>query len=126
MKEIEHDLVSTNNSNQVQETVKEQLAVALYWFRHDRNSVSLQEVANWAGLGKETGHTFTQHIMSAILKPHFMNTYIGFLTADEKEIAKMWVEKHSCAAWRNGWCFFDGTLVLLGYCPAWFGKSYFD
>jgi len=45
----------------------------------------------------------------------------------EKEEAKQWVEKYSkCPAWRDGWCFVDGTLVPLAFRPYWYGQSYFD
>ncbi|KAE9396664.1 hypothetical protein BT96DRAFT_958144 [Gymnopus androsaceus JB14] len=37
----------------------------------------------------------------------------GCQMRDEKEEAKKWVERHSCKAWRNGWCFVDGTLIPL-------------
>ncbi|KAF5341489.1 hypothetical protein D9758_013933 [Tetrapyrgos nigripes] len=29
-------------------------------------------------------------------------------------------------AWRNGWCFVDGTFIPLAYQPYWYGESYFD
>ena len=48
------------------------------------------------------------------------------LTEDEKEDAKMWVEAHSCKAWRDGWCLVDGTLIPLYDRPHWYGESYFD
>jgi hypothetical protein len=48
-------------------------------------------------------------------------------TPGEKEEAKQWVEKRSsCPAWRDGWCFVDGTLIPLAFRPFWYGQSYFD
>jgi len=64
--------------------------------------------------------------MTAILHPGFMKDAVHWLTETEKENTKIWVEKHSCHAWHDGWCFVDGTLVLLATWPAWYGESYFD
>ncbi|KAG2062433.1 hypothetical protein BDR04DRAFT_1131202 [Suillus decipiens] len=41
--------------------------------------------------------------MTAVLCPSFYESAVQFPTADEKELAKSWVEAHSCHAWRNGW-----------------------
>ena len=64
--------------------------------------------------------------MTAILRPEFMKDAVCWPTDEEKESAKIWVEQHSCHAWRGGWCFVDGTLVPLAIRPAWYGESYFD
>ena len=120
------DPVFQNNSRNPQAPVEEQLAVTLYRFGHDGNAASLQGIANWAGLGKGTVHKYTRRVMTAILRPQFMNEAVRLPTPEEKEAAKAWVEKHSCKAWRHGWCFVDGTLVPLCNRPYWFGESYFD
>ncbi|KJA19583.1 hypothetical protein HYPSUDRAFT_69146 [Hypholoma sublateritium FD-334 SS-4] len=105
------DPVFQNNSHSPQAPVEEQLAVTLYCFGHDGNAASLQNIANWAGLGKGTVHK---------------NEAVWLPTTEEKEAAKKWVESHSCKAWRHGWCFVDGTLIPLHNWPYWFGESYFD
>lgn len=120
------DPVFSNNSNNAQISVEEQLAVTLYRFGHDGNASGLQSVANWAGLGKGTVHLVTRRVMTAILRPGFMEEAVRFPTPEEKEMAKQWVESHSCKAWRDGWCLVDGTLVPLAERPHWFGASYFD
>lgn len=81
---------------------------------------------NWAGLAKGTIHLITCHVMMAILDLEFMAEAVRFPTEEEKEEAKEWVEQHSCAAWHNGWCLVDGTLVPLALWPNWYGESYFD
>jgi len=45
---IEHDPIFTNNSNNSQMPVEEQVAITLYQFGHDGNASGLQAVANWA------------------------------------------------------------------------------
>ncbi|KAF8158712.1 hypothetical protein BJ912DRAFT_375503 [Pholiota molesta] len=123
---IADDEVFTNNSNNSQMPVDEQLAIALYRFGHDGNAASLQAVANWAGVAKGTVVLATRRVLTALLRPSFMDEAVRFPTPEEKEEAKEWVESHSCKAWRGGWCMVDGTLVPLADKPTWFGESYFD
>jgi hypothetical protein len=86
----------------------------------------LQAVANWAGLAKGTVHLITRRVLTAVLRPDFMKSAVRMPTPEEKEKAKSWVKKHSCHAWRHGWCFVDGTLIPLDERPTWYGESYFD
>ena len=123
---LQNDIVFQNNSSKPQMPVEEQLAVALYRFGHDGNAASVQGVANWAGVGKGTVLLVTHRVMTAILRLEFMDEAVHFPDAEEKEVAKKWVHRHSCKAWRNGWCLVDGTLVPLAERPHWFGESYFD
>lgn len=123
---LEDDPVFFNNSNHPQLPVDQQLAVALYRFGHDGNAASIQGVANWAGLGKGTVHLITRRVMTAVLRPEFMQSAVRMPTQEEKDKAKRWVANHSCHRWRHGWCFVDGTLVPLDERPTWYGESYFD
>lgn len=123
---IEDDPIFINHSQNPQMPVEEQLAITLYRFGHDGNASGLQSVANWAGVGKGTVSIVTKQIMTAVLRPSFMKDAVRWPTEEEKEEAKQYVEQHSCHAWRNGWCFVDGTLVPLAARPAWYGESYFD
>ena len=110
---IELDPVFQNNSNNVQTSVEEQLAITLYHFGHNGNTTSLQSIANWAAVGKGTVLLVTQWAMTEILRAEFMDEAICFPTSEEKKAAKKWVHKHLCRAWCNGWCFVDGILVPL-------------
>jgi hypothetical protein len=123
---ISDDPVFFNESNTPQQPVEEQLTIMLFWFGHYGNVASLQNVANWAGVGKGTVTVATQHVMTAILCLTFMQESVRFPTSEEKEEAKVWVETHSCKAWRDGWCLVDGTLIPLYARPFWYGESYFD
>ncbi|KAJ7300947.1 hypothetical protein DFH08DRAFT_724820 [Mycena albidolilacea] len=123
---LQDDPVFFNNSNHPQLPVEQQVAVALYRFGHDGNAASIQAVANWAGMGKGTVHLITRRVMTAVLRPGFMQNAVRMPTTPEKDRAKEWVQAHSCKAWRNGWCFVDGTLVPLDQRPTWYGESYFD
>lgn len=126
VKELENDPVFANDSNHAQLPVDQQLAVALYRFGHDGNAASIQSVANWAGLGKGTVHLITRRVLTAVLRPEFMQSAVRMPTPEEKEKAKSWVQNHSCRSWRHGWCFVDGTLIPLDERPTWYRESYFD
>jgi hypothetical protein len=110
---ISGDPVFFNHTNNPQLAVEDQLAITLYCFGHNGNAASLQDVANWAGVGKVTVTLCTRRVMTAILRQDFMAEAVHFLTEREKEEAKAWVHTHSCWAWRHGWCFVDGTLIPL-------------
>ncbi|TBU54356.1 hypothetical protein BD310DRAFT_828267, partial [Dichomitus squalens] len=123
---LQGDAVFSNDSENAQISVEEQVAITLYRFGHFGNAAGLQKVAEWAGYGKGTVDLVTRRVMTAVLRPDFLAEAICLPTQEEKEKAKAWVEKHSCKAWRNGWCMVDGTLVPLDERPFWYGESYFD
>jgi hypothetical protein len=126
VQKISNDPIFFNQSNNPQIPIEDQLSILLYRLGHHGNAAGLQKVANWAGAGKGTVTLATRRVMTAILRPEFMREAVHFPTAEEKEEAKVWVEEHSCKAWRNGWCLVDGTLVPLDARPYWYGESYFD
>lgn len=117
---------SSGNSPNKQTPVEYQLAVTLYRFGHFGNAASIDDIAKWSGLGKGTIFLVTHRVMTAVLRKDFMEEATGLPTEEEKEEAKRWIEKHSCEAWRDGWCMVDGTLIPLYERPFWFGESYFD
>ena len=111
VEKIEDDPIFSNNSQNDQMPVEHQLAILLYRFGHFGNAASLDDVAKWAGYAKGTVILATRRVMTAILCPEFMDKAVSYPTAEEKEEAKVWIEKHSCYEWRDGWCMVDGTLV---------------
>ena len=125
--EIGSNPLFINRSRHPQMPIDYQLAITLFRFGHYGNAAGLQRVADWAGVGKGTVLVATRRVMGAILRSSFKDQAIRIPTPGEKEEAKQWVEKCSkCPAWRDGWCFVDGTLVPLAFRPFWFGQSYFD
>jgi hypothetical protein len=123
---LESSPVFHNNSQHAQMPVSFQVAITLYRFGHYRNGVSLQKVADWAGIGKGTVENVTRRVIAAILRTSFRNCVMHTPTHEEKRRAKSWVRKHSCKAWRHGYCMVDGTLIPLDERPFWFGESYYN
>ncbi|KAF9039982.1 hypothetical protein BJ165DRAFT_1416426 [Panaeolus papilionaceus] len=126
VKALKKDPAFQNNSQNKQTPVCHQIAIALYRFGHSGNACSLDKVAKWSGYAKGTVVLATKRVMTAILRPEFLHQHVRLPTSEEKEEAKKWIEKHSCSAWRDGWCMVDGTLVPLYERPHWYGESYFD
>ena len=107
-------------------SIKDQLAIMLFYFRLYSNAASLEQVREWAGTSKGLVKLTTQRVMTALLSPDFMKDAVQLPTDEEKEEAKEWVEEHSCKAWHDGWCLVDGTLIPLYTQPYWYGESYFN
>src|SRR5882724_10031061 len=118
--------VFLNNSNNEQMSVEHQVAIALYRFGHYGNAVSTVKVALSAGFGYGTVRLATKRVMVALCSERFHRSAIRWTSEEAKEVAKAWVEDHSCPGWRDGWLMVDGTLVPLFMCPAHFGNNWFD
>lgn len=116
------DHVFHNKSEYMQMPVKEQVTIMLYQIGHYGNSASLQEIANCAGCRKGTVDLVTRCVMTALLHPDFLKKNIHYPTLEEN--TKVWVEAHSCKAWRDGRCMVDDTLVPLNEQSLWYGESY--
>ncbi|PPQ74561.1 hypothetical protein CVT24_004353 [Panaeolus cyanescens] len=124
---LETDPVFSNSSSQDQMPVEHQVAIMLYRFGHSGNGVGLNKVARWSGYSKGTIVLATRRVLTAILRPSFLQDMISLPTQEEKEEAKEWVGMRAkCDAWRDGWCMVDGTLIPLHARPYWYGESYFD
>lgn len=126
LESIIEDPIFYNNSNNPQLPVEQQLAITLYRFGRYGNSSGVQDVAHWAGVGAGYVTLATRRVILALTRPAFRTQHIRLPNAMEKEAAKQWVEDHSCAEWRDGWCLVDGTLIPLYSRPHFFGESYFD
>jgi hypothetical protein len=126
LKKISDDPVFMNNSPNAQTPIETQLGIVLWRFGHSGNAASQQQVADFGDVGKGTVTLITRRVLTALLRPSFINEAVRMPTQAEKDDAKAWVRTHSCKAWRNGWCLVDGTLIPLYDRPHWYGESYFD
>ncbi|KIK53488.1 hypothetical protein GYMLUDRAFT_63653 [Collybiopsis luxurians FD-317 M1] len=77
VQQIEHDNIFSNQSQNSQMSVEEQLAIMLYQFGHYGNGVSLPGVACWAGIGKGSVLLVTKRVMVALLQPHMLQAMCG-------------------------------------------------
>ncbi|KAI0721742.1 hypothetical protein C8Q72DRAFT_890274 [Fomitopsis betulina] len=112
---IGNDPIFSNQSNNDQMPLADQVAITLFRFGHSGNGVRLTRVAAWSGYAKGTILLTTCQVMMAILRKEFMEEAVLPVTEDEKEVSKRWVEAHSCRAWRNDSPDKDFSYVLLCY-----------
>ena len=57
----------------------------------------------------------------------FICDVVEWVSIEEKEEAKHWVEKTSgCPTWRDGYCMVDGRLIRLFDKPAFFREVYYN
>lgn len=128
------DLVSTlrdhevfqNHSNNPQLPIEQQLLIALYRFGHYGNAASTMKVALQFGVSYRMVHLATARVMKACCTDKFRCASVQWPTAAAQELAKEWIEAHSCPAWRNRWLMVDGTLVPIYRRPGHFGNAFFD
>jgi hypothetical protein len=73
----------------------------------------LERVRKWASTSKGLVKLAMCRVMTALLSPDFIKQAVQLPTDEKKVEAKIWVEKHSCRASRNGWCLVNGTLIPL-------------
>ncbi|KAG6882683.1 hypothetical protein C0992_010977 [Termitomyces sp. T32_za158] len=69
---IINDSIFSNNSQNKQMPVEEQLAITLYHFGHYSNATGLDKVAKWSGYAKGTILLATRHVMMALLWQDFI------------------------------------------------------
>ncbi|KAF7319715.1 DDE Tnp4 domain-containing protein [Mycena kentingensis (nom. inval.)] len=117
--------VFTNNSNNPQAPVEEQLAVTLYRLGQYGNGASVQDIARIAGCSEGSVENFTNRVFTAIKSLH--DLFVRPLTEEEKEKEKEWIEESIGfgGLWREGWIMYDGTIVPLFAKPALNGQGYY-
>ena len=91
---------------------------------HYGNAISLNDVAEWAGVSVGVVNDCTKRCMIAVLSLH--DTYVALPTAEEKEASKAWAEATVLPQWRNGFLAVDGTTIPLFQKPGFHGEVWYD
>lgn len=115
-----------NQSNNPQLPVSIQLAIFLNRAGHYGNAVSLEDVAQWAGVSTGSVVNCTHRVMIALLEEH--DRYISFPAGDSEdaELARQFAESRTCPEWRRGFLAIDGSTINLFAKPSYFGESFYD
>jgi hypothetical protein len=115
-----------NQSNNPQLPVAIQLAIFLNRAGHYGNAISLEDVAQWAGVSVGSVVNCTNRVMGAILAQH--DHFVGFpaLDSQDAEQARHFVESRTCPEWRNGIFAVDGSTIDLYAKPGFHGEVFFD
>ncbi|KAF7310261.1 DDE Tnp4 domain-containing protein [Mycena indigotica] len=122
---IKDHTIFSNNSNNPQTPIEQQLAVTLYRLGRYGNGASIEDIARIAGCSEGSVENFTNRVFTAIEALH--DLFVRPLTTAEKEVEKDWVEQNVGfgGLWREGWIMYDGTIVPLYAKPALNGQGYY-
>ncbi|KAG2071486.1 hypothetical protein BDR04DRAFT_1194035, partial [Suillus decipiens] len=115
--QISRHAIFINHSNNMQLPVAVQLAIFLNHIGHYGNTISPEDVAQWAGVSVS---------LVTILDLH--DTFIAFptLDLDDVENAHKFVEERSCPEWRNGIFAVDGSAINLYEKPGLYSEAFYD
>ena len=115
-----------NQSNNPQLPVAIQLAIFLNRAGHYGNAISLEDVAQWAGISIGSVVNCTNRVMGALLDQH--DHFVGFpaLDSQDAEHARDFVQSQTCSEWRNGIFAIDGSTIDLYAKPGFHGEVFFD
>ncbi|KIJ60258.1 hypothetical protein HYDPIDRAFT_99136, partial [Hydnomerulius pinastri MD-312] len=115
-----------SRSNNPQLPVALQLAIFLHCADHYGNAISLEDVAQWAGVSVESVINCTNRTITALLDQH--DAFIQFPQPNsvDAERAKAYTEKATCPEWRNGFLAGDGSGLPLYQKPGCFGETFYD
>lgn len=122
---IEDHRVFTNDSNNAQTPVEQQLAVTLFQMGRYGNGASLEDIAHQAGCSKGSVEIYMDRCFEAIESLH--DLFVWRLTPVEKEVEKKWMDEHLGfkGKWREGWVMYDRTIVVLYKKPGLDGDAYY-
>jgi hypothetical protein len=124
---LEPDAVfSGSKSNNTQMPLEQQLAIALYHFRHFGNAASVKKVAYLMGVSYGTVENATTCVLTAVCHAEFCLSIMQWPDDTAREMAKQEVEWFSCPGWRDGWLMVNGSLVPLYGRPGYYGNTWFD
>lgn len=115
-----------SQSNNPQLPIAIQLAIFLNRAGHYGNAISLEDVAQWAGVSVGSVVNCTHRVMIALLEEH--DRFISFPAAnsEDAELAQQFAESRTCPEWRHGFLVIDGSTIDLATKPAYFGETFYD
>ncbi|KIK33477.1 hypothetical protein CY34DRAFT_99522 [Suillus luteus UH-Slu-Lm8-n1] len=115
-----------NQSNNPQLPVSIQLAIFLNRAGHYGNAISLEDVAQWAGVSVGSVINCTNRVMVALLEEHDQFIFFPDDNSEDAELAWRFAETRTCPEWRGGYLAIDGSTMDLFAKPAYFGETFYD
>lgn len=115
-----------NQSNNPQLPVSIQLAIFLNRAGHYGNAISLEDVAQWAGVSVGSVVNCTNRVMVALLEEHDQFIFFPDDNSEDAELARRFAETRTCPEWRGGYLAIDGSTMDLFAKPAYFGETFYD
>ncbi|KAG2752754.1 hypothetical protein P692DRAFT_20871076 [Suillus brevipes Sb2] len=124
--QISGHTIFTNRSNNTQLPIAVQLAIFHNHIGHYSNTISPEDVAQWAGVSIGSVTNCSNHIMVAILDLHDIFIVFPTLDSDDTENACKFVEARSCPEWRNGIFAVDGSAINLYEKLGLYSEAFYD
>jgi hypothetical protein len=115
-----------NQSNNPQLPVSIQLAIFLNWAGHYGNVITLEDVAQWAGVSVGSVVNCTNHVMIAVLDAHDQFVCFPADNSEDADLARKFAESHTCPEWKGGFLAIDGSTMDLFTNPGYYGETFFD
>ena len=82
----------SNDSNNAQTPVEQQLTIALFRMGRYGNGGSVEDIARQAGCSEGSVENYTDRCFTAIEFLH--DLFVQRLTSAEKEVEKKWIDEH--------------------------------
>ena len=123
---ISDHLIFQSRSNNLQLPVMIQLAIFLNCAGHYGNTISTEDVAQWAGVSVGSVVNCTECTMIALLEQHNKFIIVPKEFSLDSELACRFVDAKSCDAWRGGIFAVDGSTFNLFEKPAHYGETFYD
>ncbi|KAG2336457.1 hypothetical protein BDR05DRAFT_896703, partial [Suillus weaverae] len=115
-----------NQSNNPQLPISIQLAIFLNRAGHYGNAITLEDVAQWAGVSVGSVVNCTNRVMVVVLDAH--DQFICFPAGDSEDSDLAWkfAESRTCPEWRGGFLAIDGSTMDLFTKPGYYGETFYD
>ncbi|KAG2742977.1 hypothetical protein P692DRAFT_20747942 [Suillus brevipes Sb2] len=126
LNEISDDPIFHNQSNNPQLPVAIQLAIFLNRAGHYGNTISSEDVCQWAGVSVGSVTNYTNHVMIALLAKHDKFIFFPTLDSDDAGHSRKYVQDRTCPEWRNGTLTADGSLINLCDKPGLYGETFYS
>jgi hypothetical protein len=115
-----------NQSNNPQLPVSIQLAIFLNRAGHYGNAITLEDVAQWAGVSVGSVVNCTNRVMIAVLDAHDQFVCFPADNSEDADLARKFAESRTCPEWKGGFLAIDGSTMDLFTKPGYYGETFFD
>ncbi|KAG2343098.1 hypothetical protein BDR05DRAFT_885085 [Suillus weaverae] len=123
---ISNHPIFQNQSNNPQLPVSIQLAIILNQAGHYGNAITLENVAQWAGVSVGSVVNCTNCVMIAVLDAHDQFICFPAGNSEDADLARKFAESRTCPEWKGGFLAIDGLTVNLFTKPGYYGETFFD
>jgi hypothetical protein len=93
---------------------------------HYGNAITLEDVAQWAGVSVGSVVNCTNCVMIAELDAHDQFVCFPADNSENADLAHKFAESRTCPEWKGGFLAIDGSTIDLFTKPSYYGETFFD